>query len=160
MLPTPIRPPRNRLLAALSGEAGAILQQHLQPVNLAAGTVLYEPGARIEHAYFPHDTVLSLLAVLDDGDSAEVAVFGSEGVLGYASSLMSREAFGRYLVQIPGSASRVSVERLLEAANASAEVADLLLRYTEALLAQTFQIIACNATLMLRRSGKSAAPAK
>jgi CRP-like cAMP-binding protein len=137
--------PRNRLLGALSDEARALLQPHLQAVDLPAGVVLYEPGARIEHAYFPHTCIVSLLAVLNDGRSAEVAVFGSEGVLGYASSLISRQAFGRYVVQISGSASRIRIQRLREAAVAKPELDDLLLRYTEALLAQTFQIVACNA---------------
>ena len=145
MLPSRPRPPQNRLLAALSSEARVLLTPHLQPVSLTAGTVLYEPGARIVDAYFPQDTIVSLLAVLDDGDSAEVAVFGSEGVLGHASSLVSREAFGRYLVQVSGSASRIPVQRLREAASGNSELSDLLLRYTEALLAQTFQIVACNA---------------
>jgi CRP-like cAMP-binding protein len=106
---------------------------------------LYEPGARVEHAYFPHDCVVSLLAILENGGSAEVAVFGCEGVVGYASSLVGREAFGRYLVQVSGTASRLPLERLRDAAKASPAVDELLRRYTEALLAQTFQIVACNA---------------
>ena len=135
----------NRLLAALEAGDLARLEPHLEAVQLAAGTVLYESGQTIRHAYFPHSCVVSLLAVLEDGGSAEVALFGREGVLGYASSLVSREAFGRYVVQVPGSASRVPLARLHEAAEASPRLRDLLQRYTEALLAQTFQSVACNA---------------
>ena len=78
-----------------------------------------DSGETVRHAYFPHSCVVSLLAVLEDGTSAEVALFGCEGVLGYASSLFSREAFGRYVVQVPGPASRVPITRLSEAAEAS-----------------------------------------
>lgn len=135
----------NRLLTALGPEGFAQLQPHIQIVDMRLGAVLYEPGARMEHAYFPHDCVVSVLAILEDGGSAEVALFGPEGVLGYVSSLVSREAFGRYVVQVAGTASRISIERLREAADASPELNELLLLYTEALLAQTFQIVACNA---------------
>jgi CRP-like cAMP-binding protein len=144
-VPTRRRHHANRLLAALGAEGFARLQPHLQTVELKAGFVLYEPGAPVEHAYFPHDCVVSLLAILEDGGSAEVAVFGCEGVVGYVSSLVSREAFGRYLVQVSGTASRVPLERLREAAETIPELDELLRRYTEALLAQTFQIVACNA---------------
>src|SRR3954469_21358103 len=136
----------NRLLAALGVDDLARLEPHLEAVQLAAGRVLYESGETVRHAYFPHGCVVSLLAVLEDGGSAEVALFGCEGVLGYASSLFSHEAFGRYVVQVPGPASRVPIARLSEAAQASPRLRDLLQRYTEALLMQTFQIVACNAT--------------
>lgn len=135
----------NRLLCSLGPEALAQLQPHIQPMELRAGTVLYEPGARIEHAFFPHDCVVSLLAVLDNSCSAEVALFGREGVVGYVSSHICREAFGRYVVQIPGTASRISLEQLGDAATAMPTLSELLARYTEALLRQTFQIVACNA---------------
>src|SRR3954453_8289851 len=135
----------NRLLAALDADDRARLEPHLEAVQLAAGTVLYESGESVRHAYFPHGCVVSLLAVLEDGGSAEVALFGREGVLGYASSLVSREAFGRYVVQVPGAASRLPATRLSEAAEASPALRDLLQRFTEALLMQTFQSVACNA---------------
>ena len=99
----------------------AHLQPHIQMVELRKGAVLYESGAHIEHTYFPHDCVVSLMAVLEDGGSAEVSLFGREGVLGYVSSTVSREAFGRYIVQITGTASRVPVERLRDAARRGAE---------------------------------------
>jgi CRP-like cAMP-binding protein len=135
----------NRLLSALDAEALAHLERHLHPAMLRAGTVLYEPGVRIEHAYFPHNCIISLLAVLGDGQTAEVALFGCEGVAGYASSRISREACGRYLVQVPGTASRISLEQLRKAAEAVPTVRDILDRYSEALLRQTLQIVACNA---------------
>src|SRR3954453_16257675 len=143
--PPPSRHRANRLLAAMNPDDRARLEPHLEALQLAAGTVLYESGETVRHAYFPHSCVVSLVAVLEDGGSAEVALFGREGVLGYASSLFSREAFGRYVVQVPGAASRMPLARLHEAAEASPRLRDLLQRYTEALLMQTFQIVACNA---------------
>jgi CRP-like cAMP-binding protein len=135
----------NRLLSALSPGGYEQLGPHVQTVALRSGTVIYEPGSRVDHAYFPLDCVVSLLAVLEDGGSAEVALFGCEGVLGYTSALFGREAFGRYVIQIPGSAARISLPRLREAAGACPELDEMLMRYTEAQLAQSFQIIACNA---------------
>jgi CRP-like cAMP-binding protein len=134
----------NKLLAALPHEDFAALKPHLEVVNLSRGQILYDSGATIRHAYFPHDCVISLLAVLEDGGSAEVALFGCEGVLGVASSLVSRESFGRYIVQLPGAASRIGIERVEETLTASPAMRDLLRRYIEALLKQAFQSIACN----------------
>ena len=100
-------PVRNKLLAALPAEDFSALQRHAESVDLPRGRVLYEPGEEIQYAYFPHTAVVSLVAVLEEGRTAEVALFGCEGVLGLAGSFVSRESFGRYLVQIPGTASRV-----------------------------------------------------
>jgi CRP-like cAMP-binding protein len=108
----------NRLLAALAPEDLAGLEPHLELVELTRGQMLYDTGEAVSHAYFPHHTVVSLVNVLEDGGSVEVAVFGREGVLGLLSALVTHEAFGRYVVQMPGTASRISVERLNEARHA------------------------------------------
>lgn len=135
----------NRLLAALDPEDFRLLQPHLEVVTLPGGTVLYEAEEPIHFAYFPHDAVVSLLTVLAEGGSVEIAVFGREGVIGFASALVTRESFGRYLVQLPGTASRIATERLHDAVVARPTTRQLFLRYTEALLRQTFQTVACNA---------------
>jgi CRP-like cAMP-binding protein len=75
----------------------------------------------------------------------EVAVFGRGGVMGLLSALVTREAFGRYVVQMPGTASRISVERLNEVRNARPKVRQVIASYGEVLLAQTFQMLTCNA---------------
>jgi len=134
----------NKLLAALPPEDFAALKPHLEIVNLPRSQILYDSGEIIHHAYFPHDCIVSLLAVMEDGGSAEVALFGCEGVLGLASSLVSRESFGRYVVQLPGAASRIGIERLEEALVARPAVRDLLRRYFEVLLKHAYQSIACN----------------
>jgi CRP-like cAMP-binding protein len=135
----------NRLLAALDPDDFAQLVPDLETVELSRGGVLYETGDTIRHAYFPRDCIVSLVTVMQNGESVETAVFGREGVLGFSSALVTRQAFGRYIVQVPGTASRILLVRLREAFEASLAVRVLLLRYTEALLAQTFQTVACNA---------------
>ena len=135
----------NWLLAALNPEDFAALEPYLNVVELPLKQVLYEAGDPIRHAYFPHDAVVSLVNVLADGNTVEVALFGRGGGLGLLSSLMSREAFGRYVVQMAGTASRVAVEPLNEVRNAHPELRQLFASYSEVLLAQTFQILTCNA---------------
>jgi len=135
----------NRLLAALEPDDFALLEPHLEAVELKRGEVLYEAGDVIRYAYFPHDAMVSLVNVMEDGNTVEVGLFGCEGVLGLLGALVTREAFGRYIVQMPGTASRISFERLIEARNASPSLKHLIMRYGEALLAQTFQTVSCNA---------------
>jgi len=108
----------NWLLAALEPDDFALLEPHLELVELARGQVLYEPGDPIRHIYFPHQAVVSLVNVMDDGGTVEVAAFGRGGILGFLSALVTREAFGRYIVQMGGTASRITYERLNEVRNA------------------------------------------
>ena len=135
----------NWLLAALEPEDFAALEPHLEVVELTRGQVLYEAGDPIRHAYFPHHAVVSLVNVLEDGNTVEVALFGRGGVVGLLSALVTREAFGRYVVHMAGSASRIPVEILDEMRSARPKLRQLIAGYGEALLAQTFQILTCNA---------------
>jgi CRP-like cAMP-binding protein len=114
-------------------------------VELTRGQVLYEAGDRIRHAYFPHHAVVSLVNVLEDGHTVEVALFGRGGVAGLLSALVTREAFGRYVVQMAGTASRIAVEHLDEVRNVRPKLRQLIASYGELLLGQTFQILTCNA---------------
>ena len=90
----------NWLLAALEPEDLARLEPYLEIVDLALGDVLYDTGDAIRYAYFPHDAIISLVNVMEDGATVEIGVFGREGVLGLLSALFTREAFGRYVVQM------------------------------------------------------------
>jgi CRP-like cAMP-binding protein len=121
------------------------LEPHLDIVDLPRGKVLFETGEQIRHTYFPHDAVVSLVTVLQGGGSVEMAVFGREGALGFVSALVTRQSFGRYITQVPGTASRVSLERINEAMSSRPNLRHVLFRFTEAFLAQTLQIVACNA---------------
>jgi CRP-like cAMP-binding protein len=133
----------NWLLASLEAEDFAVLEPHLELVELSRGQVLYEPGDPLRYAYFPHYAVVSLVNMMEDGGTVEVALFGRESVLGRA--LVTREAFGRSIVQLAGTASRIAVDRLDEVRTARPNLRRLLQRYGEVLLAQTFQILSCNA---------------
>ena len=120
---------RNRLRAALEPEDFAPLEAHLDLVELTLKQVLYEPGDIIRHVYFPHEAIISLVNVMEDGATTEVAVFGREGAAGLLSPLVTREAFGRYIVQMSGTASRISFEHLNEARNARRKLGQLTMRY-------------------------------
>jgi CRP-like cAMP-binding protein len=135
----------NRFLAALEPDDFASLDPHFETVILLRGTVLYEPGDPIRFTYFPHDAIVSLVDVLEDGRLAEVAMFGREGLFGLLSAFVSREAFGRYVVQVPGTASRISLDHMQEATRTRPSLQRLVLAYNEALLAQAYHTVACNA---------------
>jgi len=135
----------NRILGSLDEADYSILEPDLQAVILPRGTVLYEPGDPIQYTYFPHDAIVSLIDVMEDGRHAEVAIFGCEGFFGLLSSFFSREAFGRYVVQIPGSASRIPVEAMHQVMKSRLEIRHLVLAYNEALIAQAYHSVACNA---------------
>jgi CRP-like cAMP-binding protein len=135
----------NRFLAALEPDDFASLDPHLETVILLRGTVLYEPGDPIHFTYFPHDAIVSLVDVLEDGRLAEVAMFGQEGLFGLLSAFVSREAFGRYVVQVPGTASRIPLDHMQEATRSRPSLQRLVLAYNEALLAQAYHTVACNA---------------
>lgn len=141
-------PPRshraNRFLAALDAEDFAALEPHLEIIDLPKGTVLYDAGDTIRHAYFPHDAIVCLVGAMEDGRLVEVALFGREGLCGLLGALVNREAFGRYMVLIPGTASRITLERLHEAIGTCSGLRRQILSYTDALLAQAFQTVACN----------------
>jgi CRP-like cAMP-binding protein len=135
----------NRLLAALGPQDLARLEPHLDIVHLPKGGIVYDGGETIRYTYFPQDTVVSLVAVMANGASAEMAVFGCEGVFGFVSTSITCESLGRYVVHVPGTASRIAVERLQAALDASAVLRDLLRRYSEALFSQVLRSVACNA---------------
>ncbi|QRM34279.1 Crp/Fnr family transcriptional regulator [Microvirga sp. VF16] len=135
----------NRLLAALEPDDFAALEPHLHGVSLRQDQVLYEAGDPLRHAYFPHDTVVSLVAVLKDGRSAEMAVYGREGALGLVSAMTAVQSFGRYIVQATGTASQIELERLHEVMRIRPKVRQLVLNFAEAMMARVLQNVACNA---------------
>jgi CRP-like cAMP-binding protein len=136
---------RNWLLAALEPEDLAYLEPHLEVVILPKGTILYEAGDTIRYTYFPHDAIVSLINVMENGEFVAVASFGREGLFGLISAIVSQEAFGRYKVQVPGTASRIALGTLQKAMPARPKLRRLILSYSEVLLAQTFQTVSCNA---------------
>jgi CRP-like cAMP-binding protein len=136
---------RNRLLEALAQADRTLLLPHLRDIVLEQGAVLEEQGERIEHVYFPHSGVVSLLAVMRQGDAIEIATIGREGAVGSLAGLGPRRAHTRAVVQVAGTASRISASRFRKAAERSQAIRDLIVRYGEMLLIQVQQTAACNA---------------
>ncbi|MGF9764729.1 Crp/Fnr family transcriptional regulator [Microvirga sp. 0TCS3.31] len=134
----------NQLLAALEAEDLAALEPHLEMVRLSKGTVVYETGDWMSYAYFPHDAVVSLLTILADGKTVEMAVFGREALFGLTSALATCRSLGRYVVQVSGTASRLDTEALRRLFETRPAVRELFLHFVEALLAQALQSMACN----------------
>lgn len=134
----------NRFLAALEPKDFAYLEPHLEIVDLPKGAVLYEAGETIRYTYFPHDAIVSLVEVMEDGRVAEVALFGREGLIGLLSAFISGEALGRYVVLVSGTASRIPVEQMRRVLVLRSRLRRLVAAFNEALLAQAFHTVACN----------------
>ncbi|WP_457093113.1 Crp/Fnr family transcriptional regulator [Microvirga sp. P5_D2] len=134
----------NQLLAALEPEDFAALAPNLETVRLPKGMIVYETGDCMPHVYFPRDAVVSLLTILADGKTVEMAVFGREALFGLASALATRRSLGRYVVQVSGTASRLDTEVLRRVFDTRPAVRELCLQFIEALLAQALQAMACN----------------
>ncbi|WP_246777023.1 hypothetical protein [Microvirga sp. VF16] len=98
----------NRLLSALLPDDFACLEPHLQLVDLPRCRVVYEAGDRMPFIYFPHDMIVSLVTVLADGKTIEMAKLGGEAMFGLAGALITRRSLGRYVVQSTGTASRLT----------------------------------------------------
>lgn len=138
------RPEQNLLLAALSATELDRLQLYIEPVAMPLGNVLYESGARQEHVYFPTSAIVSLLYVMEDGASAEIAVVGNEGIVGVALFMGGETTPSRAVVQSGGHGYRLAGQRLKEEFHRSGPLQELLLRYSQALLTQMGQTAVCN----------------
>ena len=137
-------PRRNQLLAALpQAELGRWLP-HLEPVDMPLGKVLYESGSRLSHVYFPTTSIVSLLYVMEDGASAEIAVVGNEGIVGISLFMGGESTPSRALVQSAGQGFRLKADLMLQEFNRAGPVLHLLLRYTQALITQMSQTAVCN----------------
>lgn len=137
-------PTSNQLLAAIPSQDLARWRQQLEPVEMPLGSVLYEPGCPLSHVYFPSTAIVSLLYVTQDGESAEIAVVGNEGVVGIALFMGGETAPNRAVVQSAGAGFRLKAQTIKAEFNRSAPVMHLLLRYTQALITQMAQTAVCN----------------
>lgn len=135
----------NRLLGAMETASLERIGPHLEPINLKLGTVVCEAGGLLKHAYFPQGTVLSLLTVLENGSAIETANIGREGAFGLFAAMYSRVSFNRCLVQLEGGMVRCPIELLQSEFRQSEHVRDLFVSYSETLLSQVQQTVACNA---------------
>jgi len=137
-------PHQNRLIAALPMVDRERLLAHLELVPMPLGHVLYESGSELRHVYFPTTAIVSLLYVMVDGASAEIAVVGNEGIIGVALFMGGATRPNRAVVQSAGKGYRLRAGVLKEEFNRSAPVLHLLLRYTQALITQMAQTAVCN----------------
>jgi CRP-like cAMP-binding protein len=135
----------NKLLASLPRDQFDRLLPHLSAVSLQQGTVLCEAGDEVDQIYFPHDGMLSLLAVLRDGKAIETATVGREGVVGAMAGLGLYKSLVRVVVQMPLTCSRIAAPHFRTAVAASETIRNLCIRYNEVLLSQARVTAACNA---------------
>ncbi|MGO4892786.1 Crp/Fnr family transcriptional regulator [Flavobacterium sp. W21_SRS_FM6] len=139
-----IKPTDNKLLRALSEQSKSRLIPQLKLVELPLGKVIYESGQTLVSVYFPTDSIVSLLNVMEDGASAEISVVGNEGVVGIAVFMGGESTPNRAIVQSAGSAYRLAASVLRNEFNNEPTLRMSLLRYTQALIAQMAQTAVCN----------------
>ena len=137
-------PRENHILDALPTEERERLFPHLKLVEMPLGKVLYESGDALRHIYFPTDSIVSLLYVMEDGASAEIAVVGNEGVVGVSLFMGGETTPSRAIVQSAGYAYRLTGRRLKDEFERHGQLLHLLLRYTQALITQMAQTAVCN----------------
>jgi CRP-like cAMP-binding protein len=137
-------PRQNHLLAALPIAEWARWLPALEPVDMPLGEVLYESGIAMTHVYFPTTSIVSLLYVMEDGASAEIAVVGNEGIVGVSLFMGGETTPSRSVVQSAGQGFRMRAQLLKDEFNRSGPVLHLLLRYTQALITQMAQTAVCN----------------
>jgi CRP-like cAMP-binding protein len=140
----PNEPRQNHLLRALPAAEGDRLIPNLEFVAMPLGSVLYESGSQLRYVYFPTTSIVSLLYVMEDGASAEIAVVGNEGMVGVALFMGGETTPSRAVVQSAGHAYRLKGQFLKEEFGRAAGLQHLLLRYTQALLTQMAQTAVCN----------------
>ena len=143
-MPAAHNPRQNHLLAALPAADFERLQPHLKLVALPLGEALYESGILLRHVYFPTSSIVSLLYVMADGASAEIAVVGNEGVIGVSLFMGGETTPSRAVVQSAGHAYQLTGQMLKEEFTLAGVMQHLLLRYTQALLTQMAQTAVCN----------------
>jgi CRP-like cAMP-binding protein len=139
-----INPKQNRLLSALPVADYQRLLPVLEPVSLPLGLVLYESGETLDYVYFPTDSIVSLLYVMVDGASAEIAVTGCEGLVGIALFMGGETTPSRAVVQSAGQGYRLRAASLKKEFDNGGALQHLALRYTQALITQMAQTAVCN----------------
>jgi len=137
-------PSQNHLLAALLNAEFDRLSPHLELVPMRLGDVLYESGEKMQYAYFPTTSIISLHYLLEGGGSSEIAGVGNEGLLGIALFMGGNTTPSRAVVQTGGYAYRLKAQILTDEFNRGGAMLHLLLRYTQALITQMSQTAVCN----------------
>jgi CRP-like cAMP-binding protein len=144
MINSSYNPRQNHLLDALPHEQWERWRLQLEYIDMPLGQVLYESGNTLTHVYFPTTAIVSLLYVMKNGESAEIAVVGNEGLVGVSLFMGGGSTSSRALVQSAGGAYKLSAEVMQQEFDRAGPVQHLLLRYTQALMTQMVQTAACN----------------
>lgn len=134
----------NHLLAAMPNIVRDRWLRQMESVELPLGQVVYESGATLSHVYFPTTAIVSLLYVMKNGASAEIAVVGNEGIVGISLFMGGESTPSRAVVQSAGHGFRLKAQLLKDEFNYAGPVLHLLLRYTQALITQMAQTAVCN----------------
>ena len=134
----------NHLIGALPEVDHKRIAPHLEHVQLKLGAVLYEPGLKMRYVYFPTTAIVSLLYVLENGASAEIAIVGNEGLLGVSLFMGGESTPSRAVVQSAGFAYRLKAAHLKVEFDRFGPFMHLLLRYTQALITQMAHTAVCN----------------
>jgi CRP-like cAMP-binding protein len=140
----PNDPQKNRLLAVLPVDVRTRIFPNLKLVSMALGDVIYESGGQMGNVYFPTTAIISMLSVMDNGSSAEIAIVGKEGIVGIALFMGGESMASRAVVQSAGKAFRLNASLLKGEFNRSGALQHLLLRYTMAFLGLMAQTAVCN----------------
>ncbi|GAB55773.1 CRP/FNR family transcriptional regulator [Glaciecola punicea ACAM 611] len=138
------KPTDNKLLSAFPEQSKARLFPQLKLVKLPLGKVLYESGQNVVSVYFPANSIVSLLSVMENGSSAEISVVGNEGVVGTAVFMGGESTPNQAVVQSAGYAFSLPAAALRSEFNSELLVRTLMLRYTQSLMAQMAQTAVCN----------------
>ncbi|UHL65916.1 Crp/Fnr family transcriptional regulator [Paralcaligenes sp. KSB-10] len=143
-MPAPDDPRQNHLLAALPADDYQRLLPSLEPISMLLGDVLYESGVQMRSVYFPTSSIVSLLYVMENGASAEIAVVGKEGIVGVSLFMGGETTPSRAVVQSAGQAYQLKGQQLKDEFYRNGPMQHLLLRYTQSLLTQMAQTAVCN----------------
>jgi CRP-like cAMP-binding protein len=135
---------KNHLLTALPNSVQERWLPQLESVQMPLGGVLYESGGTLSHVYFPTTSIVSLLYVMENGASAEIAVVGNEGIVGISLFMGGESTPSRAVVQSAGHGFRLKSAIVKDEFNQGGPVLHLLLRYTQALITQMAQTAVCN----------------
>lgn len=136
---------QNLLLAALKREDYALLRPHLAEVRLKQNTVLHQPGEPITHAYFPLTGMISMLAIVSTGEAIEIGAIGREGAVGVRLGRRPEMAFAQAIVQLPGTALKIDIAKLQDAARNSIAITDMATCANEIMAVNLQQSAVCNA---------------
>ena len=137
-------PLKNHILAALPAAEWQRWSPQLEWVNMPLGQVVYESGSTLEHVYFPTTAIVSLLYVMENGASAEIAVVGNEGIVGISLFMGGESTPSRAVVQSAGQGYRLLAKDIKNEFNRAGPAMHVLLRYTQALITQMAQTAVCN----------------